>query len=67
MFTHLVDQLKAERHRAVPERNVPWPYVTSALTQIGDVPLLPPRALVKMQLRQRAGHLKRKLVAQLTR
>jgi arylsulfatase A-like enzyme len=55
VFAHLLEQLKVEQHRAVPERNQPWPYVTSRMTEIDEVPLLPPRALVEMQLRQRVA------------
>ncbi len=47
------DRLEAERRRAVPERNEPWPYVTSRIVEIGKVPLLPPRELVQQQVRQR--------------
>jgi putative intracellular protease/amidase len=49
------ERLKAERHRSIPERNAPWPYVTSKLTEIDKVPLLPPRALVQQQIRERVG------------
>lgn len=49
------DRMKAERHRSIPERNVPWPYVTSKLTEVDKVPLLPPRALIQQQVRQQVG------------
>jgi len=49
------DRMKAERHRSIPERNEPWPYVTSRLTEVEKVPLLPPRALIQQQVRQRVG------------
>ncbi len=49
------DRLKAERHRAVPERNQPWPYVTSRIVEIDKVPLLPPRALIQQQVRSRVS------------
>lgn len=55
VFGLLQDRMKAERHRAVPERNVPWPYVTSRLTTIDRVPLLPPGNLVRQQVRERVG------------
>jgi len=51
----LRERLKAERHRSVPERNEPWPYATSRLVEIDKVPLLPPRELVKQQVRERVG------------
>jgi arylsulfatase A-like enzyme/putative intracellular protease/amidase len=44
------ERLKAERHRAVPERNRPWPYETSKLTEIDKVPLIPPVELVRQQV-----------------
>jgi arylsulfatase A-like enzyme/putative intracellular protease/amidase len=49
------DRMKAERHRSIPERNQPWPYATSKLTEIEKVPLLPPRALIQQQVRERVG------------
>ena len=45
--------LKAERHRAVPERNEPWPYVTSRIVEIDKVGLLPPGNLIRQQVRDR--------------
>jgi arylsulfatase A-like enzyme len=53
VFAYLTEQLEAERQRSVPERNQLWPYVTSHLTEVDKVPLLPPREMVKMQIRQR--------------
>jgi arylsulfatase A-like enzyme/putative intracellular protease/amidase len=53
VFAVMLDRLKAERHRSVPERNEPWPYVTSRIVQIDKVPLLPPAALIRQQVRQR--------------
>jgi arylsulfatase A-like enzyme/putative intracellular protease/amidase len=47
------DRLKAERHRAVPERHRPWPYATSRIVDIDKVPLLPPVDLVRQQARER--------------
>ena len=47
------ERLKAERHRAVPERNEPWPYRTSRIVDIDRVPLLPPRSLIRQQVRER--------------
>jgi arylsulfatase A-like enzyme/putative intracellular protease/amidase len=55
------DRLKSERHRAVPERNRPWPYVTSKLTEIDKVPLVPPAALVRQQI---ATQVKRRIAQQ---
>ena len=49
----LRDRLKAERHRAVPERNQPWPYATSRIVEIDKVPLLPPPQLIRQQVRAR--------------
>ena len=45
--------MKAERHRAVPERNEPWPYAVSRITEIDRVPLLPPTELIRAQVAQR--------------
>jgi len=58
------ERLKAERHRSVPERNAPWPYVTSRLVEIDKVPLMPPRRLVQQQLGERVGQ-RREVRAQL--
>ncbi|MFV0316692.1 MAG: sulfatase-like hydrolase/transferase [Microthrixaceae bacterium] len=57
------DKLKAERHRAVPERNTPWEYATSRIVQTDKVPLLPPgnllgqfvRDQVRAKVRERAA------------
>lgn len=55
VFALLNERMKAERHRSIPERNEPWEYVTSKLTEVEKVPLLPPRDLVKQQVQQRVG------------
>ncbi|MEZ5279112.1 MAG: sulfatase-like hydrolase/transferase [Acidimicrobiales bacterium] len=49
----MLDRLKAERARSVPERNNPWPYVVSKLTNVAKVPVLPPANIVKQQIRDR--------------
>ncbi len=54
VFGELTERLKAERHRCIPERNRPWPYATSRMTQVTGVPLLPPRELIVQGLRQQA-------------
>jgi arylsulfatase A-like enzyme/putative intracellular protease/amidase len=54
VFAALQECLKAERHRSVPERNRPWPYVTSRLTEVGKVPLIPPGRLIREQVAARA-------------
>ncbi|MCB0976371.1 MAG: DJ-1/PfpI family protein, partial [Acidimicrobiales bacterium] len=56
-------RLKAERHRAVPERNEPWPYVTSRIVEIDDVPLLPPAELIRQQVRERVQQRVRQRIA----
>jgi arylsulfatase A-like enzyme/putative intracellular protease/amidase len=53
VFTLLVDRLAAERTRAVPARNEPWPYATRAQRTPMRTPPPPARALRK--LLQRAG------------
>ena len=53
VFGWLVDRMKDERHRSIPERNQPWPYVTSRITEIDKVPLLPPKEVIQMQIKQR--------------
>ena len=53
VFDAMRDVMKAERHRAIPERNEPWPYAVSRLTTIGKVPLLPPAELIRTQVSQR--------------
>ena len=47
------ERLKAERHRAIPERNTPWPYATSRIVDIEKVRLLPPGELIRQQVRDR--------------
>ncbi|MFZ9084842.1 MAG: hypothetical protein ACO22B_11030, partial [Ilumatobacteraceae bacterium] len=42
-----------ERHRSIPERNKPWPYVTSRIVDVDKVPLLPPRNLLQQVVKQR--------------
>ena len=54
VFALLQERMKAERHRSVPERNRPWPYVKSAMTAVTGVPLLPPRELIVQGVRQQA-------------
>jgi hypothetical protein len=54
VFAVLQERLKAERHRCVPERNRPWPYVKSRMTTVTGVPLLPPRELIVQGVRQQA-------------
>ncbi len=34
VFAHLRDRLVAERHRSIPRRNRPWPYVTAQLVAL---------------------------------
>ncbi len=53
VLTSMRERLKAERHRSVPERNEPWPYAVSKMTEVTSVPKLPPRALVKQLAQQR--------------
>lgn len=53
VFALLVDRLAAERTRAVPTRNEPWPYATRAERTRMKTPPPPARALRK--LLQRAG------------
>ena len=55
VFALLGERMKAERHRSIPERNEPWAYATSKLTQVDKVPMLPPRQLVQQQVKQRVG------------
>jgi putative intracellular protease/amidase len=51
---HLTARLIDERHRCLPARNTPWPYLTNdALTVARDAPPPPARAL--RRLAQRAG------------
>lgn len=52
---HLVDVLKAEAARSVPERNVPWPYAARSAGAVAR-PVRPPRpALVLRRILQRVG------------
>ncbi|MCB0968743.1 MAG: sulfatase-like hydrolase/transferase, partial [Ilumatobacter sp.] len=53
VFGWMRDRMKEQRHASIPERNAPWPYVTSKITRIDKVPLLPPRDVIKMQVQQR--------------
>ncbi|MDG1368186.1 MAG: sulfatase-like hydrolase/transferase [Acidimicrobiales bacterium] len=53
VFALLVDRVAAERTRAVPTRNKPWPYATRAERTRMKTPPAPARALRK--LLQRAG------------
>ncbi len=53
VFAHLQERMKVERHRSIPERNNPWPYVTSRIVDVDKVPLLPPRNLLQQVVKQR--------------
>jgi len=51
----LEERLAAERARSVPARNEPWPYETSRIVDVDKVPLLPPRTIIREQLRARVA------------
>jgi arylsulfatase A-like enzyme/putative intracellular protease/amidase len=52
---HLVRQLKDERHRSIPERNVPWPYAVRRPTAGPEAKSPPPPARLLRKLVQRLG------------
>jgi arylsulfatase A-like enzyme/putative intracellular protease/amidase len=54
VLTHLKMRLKEERHRSVPERNRPWPYVSRRASTVTKR-LPPPPARVIRKLVQRIG------------
>src|SRR5205085_8604959 len=54
VFTHLKTRLKEERHHSVPERNHPWPYLSSRASTVAKLQPPPPARLVR-RLVQRLG------------
>ena len=64
VFTVMRERLDAERERCLPPRNAPWPYVTSNITSIDKVPLLPPRPMIQQAVKTRVPQQVRKRIAE---
>ena len=64
VFAVMKERLDAERERCLPPRNAPWPYVTSNITSIDKVPLLPPRPVIQQAVKTRVPQQVRKRIAE---
>ena len=64
VFAFMQKRLDEERSRCIPTRNNPWPYVTSNITSINKVPLLPPRPIIQQVVKERVPQQIKKRVAE---